>query len=133
MERTDSRTRFNLTIKHRTPDRTPVNYFAHTELDRKIKEFYGVDTEHELLDVLGCDFYFLSCRDISQNESCLPFYRGPELKITDTQRQCPFGFLFSRGALGSKFRVDEAIKGPLENAASEKNILKLFMTEDRVV
>jgi uroporphyrinogen decarboxylase len=65
----------------------------------------------------------LSFRDISQNESHLPFYKGPELEMTENERRCPFGILYKRHAYNSKFAVDEAVQGPLEDAAIPKDIL----------
>lgn len=118
-----NRERFECALAHRTPDRVPIDYLAVPVIDAKLKQFYGVDTEQELLEALGCDFYYLSCRDISQNESSLPFYKGPPLEITTNERVCPFGIRWRRGVYNSKFAADQAIEGPLENAQNEKDIL----------
>ncbi|MHB9124586.1 MAG: uroporphyrinogen decarboxylase family protein [Armatimonadota bacterium] len=101
----------------------PIDYLAHPETDRRLKAHYGVETERELLDRLGCDFYYLSCRDISQNESHLPIYRGPALDYTDEERTCPFGIRWRRDAFDAKFAADEAIAGPLENASTPQDVL----------
>ncbi|RKX79032.1 MAG: hypothetical protein DRP87_04600 [Spirochaetes bacterium] len=119
-----SRERFLTSLQHRNPDRVPIDYQAKRDIDRKIREFYGVKTERELLDVLGCDFYYLSCRDISQNETCIPIYRGPQLFITEKERVCPFGIRFHRKVYDDKFGVDEAIEGPLEGATTPQQVLK---------
>ena len=119
-----SKRRFKHTLEHKTPDRIPVDYLAVPAIDEALKKLYGVDTEQELLDILGCDFYYLSCRDISQNESCYPLYKGPPLETTDSERICPLGIRWKRGVYNSKFAVDNAIKGPLENAISEQDILR---------
>ncbi len=100
-----------------------IDYLAHPDVDEKLKRFYGIATEKELLHELGSDFYYLSSRDISQNESCLPFYVGPMLDMQQSERRCPFGIRWRRGAYRSKFAVDEAIEGPLQKAQSEKDIL----------
>ena len=115
---------FNQALLHKSQERPPVDYLALPDTDRKLKEFYGVATEIELLNILGVDFYYLSCRDISQNETCLPFYKGPVLYMDESQRECPFGIRFRRKAYQSKFAVDETIAGPLENASSESDILQ---------
>ena len=120
----NSKERFNQALLHKSPDRPPIDYLALPETDRKLKEFYGVATEIELLNILGVDFYYLSCRDISQNETCLPFYKGPALYMDESQRECPFGIRFRRKACQSKFAVDEAIAVPLENASCENDILR---------
>ena len=109
----NSKKRFNCICKHDRPDRFPIDYLAMPETDKQLKAYYDVETEEQLLDVLGCDFYYLSCRDISQNESCFPFYKGPELNVTERERSCPFGICWRRGAYNSKFAVDNAISGPL--------------------
>ena len=119
----NSKERFRTVCEHRPPDRFPIDYLAGPETDRRFKQFFDVETEDELLDVLDCDFYYLPFRDISQNESFLPFYKGPALEMTETERMCPFGIRYKRGAYDSKFAVDEAIQGPLEKARSPKDIL----------
>ena len=119
----NSKERFASAISHRQPDRVPIDYLATPSADKKLKMFYNIDNEIDLLDILGCDFYYLPCRDISQNESCRQIYHGPELVMDARQRICPFGIKFNRGAYDSKFAVDEAIQGPLENASSEADIL----------
>lgn len=68
--------RFRAACEHRNSDRPPVDYLAHPETDRKLRAALGVTTERELLDRLGCDFFYLPGRDISQNEGALPFYAG---------------------------------------------------------
>jgi uroporphyrinogen decarboxylase len=118
-----SKERFAAAVSHKKADRVPIDYSASPEADSAIKKYYGITTERELLDILGCDFYYLSCRDISQNESCLPYYTGTRIQIQDQRRICPFGIEWKRGAFGSKFAVDDAITGPLRNAQSEKDIL----------
>jgi uroporphyrinogen decarboxylase len=96
---------------------------AKTDIDKKLKSYYGLTSERNLLDTLGCDFYFLSARDISQNETFVPIYRGPELHYSDHERTCPFGIRWHRNVRRSKFGADEAIEGPLEKASSPQDIL----------
>ena len=110
---TNSKERFKCICQHQRPDRFPIDYLADPQTDRRLKVHYTVDTQKQLLDALGCDFYYLSCRDISQNESCLPIYKGPELEISKSRRVCPFGISYDRGAFNSKFAVDEAVDNPL--------------------
>ncbi len=107
----------------RQPDRPAVDYLAHPKVTEDLMAHYKIDTETELLDTLGCDFYYLSCRDISQNESCLPIYKGPKLDMSDTERTCPFGIRWQRGVYNTKFAVDRSICGPLQNAQTEQDIL----------
>lgn len=119
----ESRERVFKALGHQSPDRVPINYVAKKELDKKLRAFYGIKTERELIDTLGCDFYFLSSRDISQNESFMPIYRGPKLIVTETERTCPFGIRFRREVRDDKFGADEAIEGPLKDAETPKDIL----------
>lgn len=118
-----SKERFQAVCEHCNPARFPIDYTATAGSDQKLKDYYGVSSERDLLDNLGCDFYYLSVRDISQNETSIPIYRGPRLDFTKTERTCPFGIRYRRGSCDWKFKADETIKGPLENAASPKNIL----------
>ena len=118
-----SKQRFEAVCEHHIPDRFPINYLASAGIDKKIKDYYGVNSERELLDELGCDFYFMSVRDVSQNEAFMRIYRGPELKMTETERVCPLGICFKRNVYDWKFGADEALTGPLRNASSPKDIL----------
>lgn len=119
----NSKERFQNICNHHQPDRVPIDYLAHPKLDKAVRERLGCDTEEELLNKLGCDFYYLSCRDISQNESFLKCYKGHDLRITEKERICALGIRWLRGAYDSKFSVDETIGGPLENVTSESDIL----------
>ncbi len=118
-----ARERFNAVCEFRKLDRPPVDYLAHAETDRKVRAHLGCESEEELLDRLGCDFFYLPGRDISQNEGFMPYYRGPALDVTETERTCAFGIRWQRGAYDSKFSVDEAIRGPLETIETEQDIL----------
>lgn len=120
----NSKERFNLVCQYITPDRPPIDYLAHHKTDKKLKEYIEIKSEEELLDYLGCDFYYLPGRDISQNEGFMKFYKGPRLDVTEMDRTCPFGIRFKRGVYNCKFTADEAIRGPLEDAEYESDILK---------
>lgn len=120
---TNSKERFECICKRKKPDRFPIDYLADSVTDSRLKAYYGIETETQLLDILDCDFYYFSCRDISQNESYMPFYKGPDIEVNETQRVCPFGISYERGAFNSKFAVDEAIDNPLKGAVSPKDIL----------
>ncbi len=117
-----SRERFETAYAHRQPDRPPVDYLAHPATDRRLRAALGVTTEAALLDVLGCDFFYLPGRDISQNEGIRPFYRRPLPTRTATERVCPLGIRWRRGAYDSKFAVDEAIAGPWARTVSPAEI-----------
>jgi len=80
-----SKERFRAVCEFRLPDRFPMDYLATPATDARLCEYYDVATQDDLLDVLGIDFYYLSFRDISQNESSLPFYHGPELEMNDQE------------------------------------------------
>lgn len=118
------RERFAATLAHERLDHPMLDYIAERDTDRELRRALGCDTEEALLDTLGSEFFYLPGRDISQNEGFLPFYRGPELSIRESERTCPFGIRFSRGAYDSKFTVDHAIRGPLEDASSTSDILR---------
>ena len=93
----------------------PVDYLAHSETDIKLNAHLCFKSERELLDFLGCDFFYLPGRDISQNEGAVPFYKS-RLVFTETERTCPLGIRWKRGAKDSKFSVDSAISGPLDRS-----------------
>ncbi|UCF95921.1 MAG: hypothetical protein JSV89_12115 [Spirochaetaceae bacterium] len=116
--------RFESTCQHRNPDRFPIDYQAKRDADQMLKMHFGVSTERELLDELGCDLYYLSARDISQNEAFLPIYRGPKLPVNENERTCPFGIRYQRSAYDWKFGADEVLAGPLETAETPQEVLK---------
>ena len=120
----DSRERFAAACGHLRPDRPPIDYMAGREIDTRLRRHLGVSTETELLDALGADLYFLSVRDISQNESCLKLYRGPALYADSRERVCPFGIRYRRDQKEWKFGADEAIGGALENAETPRDVLR---------
>jgi len=86
-----SKERFNAVCEFRKLDRPPIDYLAHAETDRRLKAHLGCESEEELLDRLGCDFFYLPGRDISQNEGFMPYYKGPALDVSETERTCAFG------------------------------------------
>ena len=57
-----SKERFNATCEFRKLDRPPIDYLAHAETDRKLRAHLGCESEVELLDRLGCDFFYLPAR-----------------------------------------------------------------------
>lgn len=116
--------RFQAACAHRVADRPPVDYLAHPETDRRLRAALGVSAEREILDRLGADFFYLPGRDISQNEGALPFYKhAARLALCATERTCPLGIRWRRGAYASKFAVDEAIAGPFADSATAADIL----------
>jgi uroporphyrinogen decarboxylase len=119
----NSKERFRLACEHRNPDHFPRDYIAKRDADRMLKRYFEVSTERELLDVLGCDLYHLSARDISQNEAFLPIYRGPALAVSETERTCPLGIRYQRGAYDWKLGADEALEGPLQSAETPQDVL----------
>ncbi len=105
--------------------KTLVDYLAHPQTDARLRRSLGIESEGELLDYLDCDFFYLPGRDISQNEGIVPFYKGSLPPMSDTERVCPLGIRWRRGAYDSKFSVDEAVSGPFQDALiSEEAILR---------
>ncbi|MBN1834601.1 MAG: hypothetical protein JW820_02060 [Spirochaetales bacterium] len=119
----DSRARFQIACQHASPDRPPIDYLATRLVDQRLRKHLGVASESELLDALGADLYYLSVRDISQNESARSIYRGPPLPCTDRERTCPFGIRYLREQGEWKFGADEAIAGALEDAEEPADVL----------
>ena len=103
--------------------RVLVDYLASAEADRRLRRHFGLTSESELLDRLGCDFYHLSGRDISQQTAFLPCWRGPQLETTDDVRTCPLGIRWRRQEGLGKFDVEEAIEGPFSLLSTVGDIL----------
>ena len=113
---------FFSTLNYR-PGRIPVDFLADTRVIARLMRVFGISTERELLDALGSDFYYLSGRDISQNESMNKCYIGKNSRTHGNRRICPLGIEWVRGAYDSKFNVDEAVAGPLRSAVTAKEVL----------
>jgi uroporphyrinogen decarboxylase len=121
----NSRERFGACCAHRKPDRPPIDYLAHFKTDAKLKAHLGIESEADLLDALGADFYYLPGRDLSQREGILKYYKhATGLDRTETERTCPLGIRWKRGAYDTKFAVDSALRGPLENTNDPQDVLK---------
>jgi len=98
----NSKERFQAAISHKESDRVPVDYLATAAVTENLKKYFGITTERELLDTINSDFYYLTFRDISQNEAVLPFYKGPKLYFTKKERICPLGVRFHRKVFNDK-------------------------------
>ena len=109
----DSRKVLMDTINHKKTERILIDFLADQLIIGKLMSFWDLTTEVELLDMLKCDLYYLSGRDISQNETLIKCYKGNKVKISENDRICPLGIKWTRGAYESKYNVDEAIRGPL--------------------
>jgi uroporphyrinogen decarboxylase len=96
------------------------------DTDAKLRHHFGLSSgrqsERRLLDELGSDIYYLSARDISQNEGFHALWKKKP-QMTDTQRTCAFGIRWQRCVGAAKFSVDESIGGPLADCTSVKEIL----------
>lgn len=101
-----------------------TDYLATKPVTKTLLEYLALENERDMLDYLGCDFYYLSCRDISQNETCTPFYKGTNLNVSDEERVCPLGIRWKRSVFDDKFGVDEPIQAPLsDRSLTEKDVL----------
>ena len=112
-----SREKWDALCRFQAQDCIPIDYIAHYETDKKLKEYFKIKTEVELLDKLGSDFYYLQGRDLSQNEGFMKYYK-PSLDVNDTERTCALGMKWARDAKDHKFCVDEVISSPLENLSN---------------
>ena len=107
-----------------------IDFLAAPEVERRLRQYYGVKTENELLDCVGSDFFYLPTRDISQNEGYFKCWKKHVL-VTEQERICPFGIRWRRSVFDSKFAVDEAIEAPLRNGQTIQDILRHpFPTRD---
>lgn len=77
-------------------------------------EYLGAKTERQFLDALNSDFYYVSGRDISQNEGYLKYYKHP-LPMDEKYRTCPLGITWLRSSYNSKFSADDSVSGPFRS------------------
>lgn len=101
-----------------------TDFLIDREKFEELKKALCMDTEKEILDYLGVDFYYINARDLSQNEGYKLVYKPAQELYTDEKfRVCPLGIRYLRGAYNSKFSVDEAIDSPLQGAEDLQEIL----------
>ena len=75
-----SKERVLAAMNHRKPDRVPVDYWAHAEVNKTLLEHFGFKDYESLLCKLGVDFRVVR-----------PPYAGPELKDAGGQPVDLFG------------------------------------------
>ena len=99
-----SKERFYATMNYTAPDRAPTYYSGNPVIDRKLKQYFGVDTHEALIDALGNDFYQIA-----------PVYQGPELrKFEDGSNEGIWGERYKSISFGAGEYV-EAIDPIFEN------------------
>jgi len=102
---------FQKTLDFQNFDRPLVDVMISRQKYAEMMKYLEVETERAFLDRLGSDFYYISGRDISQNEAHRKYYKH-SLFMDEKYRKCPLGITYLRQAYDSKFSVDEALAGP---------------------
>jgi len=64
----DARQRVALALDHREPDRVPIDYWATSTVNARLRDHFGLSTQEELLEHLDVDFRYIDG----------PRYVGPE-------------------------------------------------------
>ncbi|MBN2375798.1 MAG: hypothetical protein JXD22_05335 [Sedimentisphaerales bacterium] len=112
----DSIERFRLAMEHQEPDRVPIDYWATSEINAKLREHYGFSEQEELLEHLEVDFRYIDG----------PKYVGPEFTIReDGSKEDHFGVsrkMVSYGEGGKQGAYSEVVEYPLEGAGSVDEI-----------
>ena len=114
MDGAERRALLRKTLRFENKGRILTDLMFSKEKYRQIMDYLHIEREQELLDALEVDFYYMSGRDISQNEGYLKYYKHAT-QMTQTHRVCPLGIRWLRQVGESKFSVDEAIEGPFQN------------------
>ena len=97
------------------------DFLAPLSVRVELMNYFKTETEAGLLDKLNVDFYYLSFRDLSQNETLKSLYKGPSLWYDEKHRKCPFGITWKRAVYDDKFGVDEAVNGPFRGFETTEN------------
>ena len=113
------------TIINHSASRMPIDFMPAKITYEKLSAILGYPLdfigEKGLLDYLGVDMYYLSTRDISQNEGFHKCWKKRPV-MTEKEKTCSLGIGWHRGAYTSKFSVDESYKSPLAGCTEEKQI-----------
>lgn len=114
------------TIEQKKTRTVPIDYMPAFKTDRALRSRLGFSNdlsgEKQLLDYLGSDIYYLSARDISQNEGFHKCWKK-KYEMNDKVRTCAFGIHWNREVHEAKFSVDESIYAPLSGISTQKEIL----------
>ena len=114
------------TITKHSSHRMPIDFMPAQKTYESLSASLGFPLdfrgEKELLDYFGVDMYYLSTRDISQNEGFHKCWKKTPV-MSDLVRTCSLGIGWHRGAYTAKFSVDECCKSPLAGCTDEKQIL----------
>lgn len=124
MDRIQRKELLEKTLQFQNHGRILVDVLISLPQYRRMLDHLNVQTETELLDALGSDFFYVPGRDISQNEGYLPYYKNA-LYMDEKTRVCPLGIRWQRKSYDSKFSVDEALDGPFQrDDVTVEDILK---------
>lgn len=114
----DSITRFKFLISHQYKklDRILIDYWASSEIDNRLINFYHIKDKEQLLDLLDVDFRYIRG----------PKYIGPELKIyEDGSSDDLWGVRRTRTFYGQgEYRgsYETVLKSPLSDATTIKDV-----------
>lgn len=108
--------RFKLCMDHSEPDRVPIDYWASSEINRRLMERYGFSTQEELLQHFDVDFRYIEG----------PKYVGPDFAVhEDGSVEDHWGTPRIRVEVGSgdkKGAYQEVTRFPLAGAESVEEI-----------
>jgi len=112
----DSMERVKLAMQHKQPDRIPIDYWATSEVNAKLLEYFGFTSQEEILKHFDSDFRYIEG----------PKYIGPELTVRpDGSKEDHYGVprrsvSYGEGAKGGTY--SEVTEYPLEKAVSVDEI-----------
>ncbi len=108
----DARQRVALALDHKEPDRVPIDYWATSTVNARLRDHFGFDTQEQLLSHLDVDFRYIDG----------PKYIGPEPKVhEDGSIEDHWGVPRVRVGLGSggyESVYREVLNFPLQHAQS---------------
>ncbi len=112
----DSRERVSLALAHKAPDRVPIDYWATSEINRRLLTRYGFSTQEELLQHFDVDFRYIDG----------PKYIGPEATVNaDGSVDDHFGTSRVRVEVGTGEKAGaywEVTRFPLAEATSVEEV-----------
>jgi uroporphyrinogen decarboxylase len=115
-----SKQRIKAAVAHQSTDRVPIDYYARDEITAALQQRLGLDTEDELLDLLGVDIRIVHPRFIGET---VPFaYADPTVEVTpEGLHRDIWGVGFAANQTDTGFYMDHA-ESPLRNIESDEQI-----------
>jgi hypothetical protein len=118
-----SHERFHAACEHRDPDRPPVDYLGTPTPTAALRTALACRRSASCSTASAATSAICRAATLAERGRAALLQARRRLRFSETERVCPLGIRWRRGAYDSKFAVDEAIEGPFTDASTVADIL----------